>query len=1227
MPVTYLELENFKSYAGVQKLGPFNKNFTAIIGPNGSGKSNVIDSMLFVFGYRANKIRSKKISVLIHNSEKHQNVTSCSVAVHFQRIIDTGPGFDDFTVVPNSQLVVTRVAHKDNSSNYYLDGKKAAYKEVALVLRGCGIDLDHNRFLILQGEVEQIAMMKPKAQTEHEDGMLEFLEDIVGSNRFKTPIETLGKRVETLNDLRAEKLNRVKAVEKEMESLEGPKNEAVEFLTMENALVKLKNKLYQKYIMECSEFEAKAQIEHDKVKEKKKGFDEKLKSIQEAKNTKLKELKKLKKSYEQLQKAAEDSKEKFTDMETQDAAVREEVKLNNAKLKKLEKSLEVEAAKIEELKLVPEQAEKACAEMKKKLENMEKNKEKEEANEKEVMDSLKDETKELQSEKDKKESKLLEHQGDLNEKKSKLQVAESELEIYTSRQDAESKKLDTMRKSLQEAQGSRAKKQEDLGKMEKYIPEVTQELGQAKTEFKEVSNSETQCEQKRNSLLSKVEELKSAMTASKSQNRVLDALMNEKKKGGLPGIYGRLGDLGAIEAQYDVAISTACGALDSIVVDTIDTGKKAIDYLKKNNLGRANFILMDKMEKFRANTQKKITTPENVPRLFDLVRVKDEFLKTGFYFALRDTLVAKDIDQATRIAYGKQRYRVVTLKGELIETSGAMSGGGNAVSKGKMGTQVATEAVDPREVQNMENQLEKLNRELETLRLRRQKLEETITQKEKDATSLKHNTQKLSQEIQGLKDRVTALGKQEKEQEQILKSVTPEQSKLKELEKNVAGFRKDYEKVATTTSKLEDEVKELHNQIIEIGGAKLGAVQSRLKTIIGEIDKITGQITKNQVGVKTSERNLKRAQDKVQSVTEEVADTKKKIEELGQRLKAMEGEATQLLEQHEKAQAEVQEQGQALGQVNTEVEQAEEEETNMKQEGLELHHEMERVEGVLKDNKGKIKHWKKEMSGLKLSSIVSLTSGEAEDLTLPELSADELQGLVKQDVQVQITVEEEKLGQMKPNMAAIQEYRKKEEVYLQRVGELDAITGVRDGQRTYHDQLRRQRLDEFMAGFQVITNKLKEMYQMITLGGDAELELVDSLDPFSEGIVFSVRPPKKSWKNISNLSGGEKTLSSLALVFALHHYKPTPLYVMDEIDAALDFKNVSIVANYIKERTKNAQFIIISLRNNMFELADRLVGIYKTHDATKSVTLDPWKLAEGFNNKIKEVHNIDMNAE
>ncbi|CAG5133855.1 unnamed protein product [Candidula unifasciata] len=1213
--------ENFKSYVGIQKLGPFHRNFTAIIGPNGSGKSNVIDSMLFVFGYRANKIRSKKISVLIHNSEKHQNLDSCSVAVHFQKIIDTGVGDEDYTVVPDSHFVVSRSAFRDNTSCYYLDGKKVTYKEVAQVLRSSGIDLDHNRFLILQGEVEQIAMMKPKALTEHEEGMLEFLEDIIGSNRFKQPIETLSKRVDTLNELRSEKLNRVKAVEKEMESLEGPKNEAVEYLNMENAVMKLKNKLFQKYILECTEIDSKAQVEYNKIKEALQSFNDKLRSIQDSKVQKTGEYNKVKKEYEKLLKACEDSKEKFSEMESQDAKCQEDIKLNKAKQKKLEKLLESETSKIEELKLVPEQAEKACVDLKKKLENLEKAKAKEEENEKIVMDSLKDETKELQAEKDVKEAKLLEQQGDLNDKKSKLQVAESELEIYTSRQQAETKKLEDMKKSLQDSETALEKRLQDIKRLEEEVPKVETNVTKMKKELEQVVHSEAEIEEKRNNLRNKVEEIKSSMAATKSQNRVLDSLMAEKKRGALPGIYGRLGDLGAIDNQYDVAISTACGSLDHIVVDTIDTGKKCIEFLKKNNIGQGNFILLEKMEVWREETKRRLTTPENVPRLFDLVRVKDETVATCFYFALRNTLVAKDIDQAARIAYGKTRYRVVTLKGEMIEMSGAMSGGGNTVCRGKMGSSIVSD-VDPREFSNMENTLEMYKKEAETLRLKKFKLEDTITQQEKDVNFMKHDLKKFSIELKGLKERISALKSQQKEQEDVLKSVTPDKAKLNSLQAQVDQCRKEYDQIAGTAKKLEEEVKGLHNQIIEIGGAKLCAVQSRLKVINNDIDKVTGQITKNSVNVKTAERNLKRAEEKVESVNEEIEDTKKLIETLSEKLKSMEGEATNLLNVFEKSQGDVRQKETVLEEMKKNIEAIEEQESDMAKDGVNIQYEVEKYDGIIKENRSKLKHWRKELSLLKLTPITR--DEEQSELTLPTLETEELQSLNKQEVQIEITIQEEKLAQMKPNMAAISEYRKKEETYLQRVGELDQITNFRDEQRRSHDSLRKQRLEEFMSGFQVITNKLKEMYQMITLGGDAELELVDSLDPFSEGIVFSVRPPKKSWKNISNLSGGEKTLSSLALVFALHHYKPTPFYVMDEIDAALDFKNVSIVANYIKERTKNAQFIIISLRNNMFELADRLVGIYKTYDSTKSVTLNPWKLSADFVAKIREVHNVDI---
>ena len=180
---------------------------------------------------------------------------------------------------------------------------------------------------------------------------------------------------------------------------------------------------------------------------------------------------------------------------------------------------------------------------------------------------------------------------------------------------------------------------------------------------------------------------------------------------------------------------------------------------------------------------------------------------------------------------------------------------------------------------------------------------------------------------------------------------------------------------------------------------------------------------------------------------------------------------------------------------------------------------------------------------------------EAEEL--PQYTKDELADMDKDSLKAEIAILEEKTQNVNVELGVLTEYRRRVEEHTTRISDLQSAISSRDTARRRCDDLRKLRLEGFMEGFSIISLRLKEMYQMITMGGNAELELVDSLDPFSEGILFSVMPPKKSWKNISNLSGGEKTLSSLALVFALHHYRPTPLYVMDEIDAALDFRNVS----------------------------------------------------------------------
>lgn len=1195
--ITHLVNRNFKSYAGEQILGPFHKRFSCIIGPNGSGKSNVIDSMLFVFGYRAQKIRSKKLSVLIHSSDKHKDVQSCTVEVHFQKIIDKEG--DDYDVIPNSKFYVSRTANKDNSSAYHINGKKATFKEVGALLRSHGIDLDHNRFLILQGEVEQIAMMKPKGQTEHDEGMLEYLEDIIGSCRLKEPILTLSRRIELLNEQRGEKLNRVKLVEKEKNALEGEKNKAVEFLTLENDIFKHKSQLCQYYVHDLQKRVVDKEQEKQKIMEDTKELTEKNAKISQEMEKMNQELKNVEKKQNKLNKYIETQKEKFTQLDLQDVEVREKIKHCKSKNKKLQKQLEKDTEKLEEVRGVPANSEKAISEATARKEELEKQKVKEEKKLEEVMESLKEETSGLQQDKETKEKELMELSKAVNETRSRMDLAQSELDIYLSRHNTALTQLNTAKQTLQTTSDTLRERRAAIKDLEVKIPQKEQELKKDEEALEQLIKMDNETREVVREMRQKVDEAKSSLSSNRSRGRVLDALMQQKKSGRIPGILGRLGDLGAIDEKYDVAISSSCGALDNIVVDTIDTAQKCVMFLKEQNIGFATFIGLDKMKVWEKNMAP-IRTPEDSPRLFDMVRVKDESVRPAFYFALRDTLVAQDMEQATRMAFQKdKRWRVVTLKGQIIEMAGTMTGGGR-VLKGRMGSSIGTE-VSQKELDQMESKLNEKVSKLQGCQEKRLQLEENVQRLRPQLRDMKNTLEKYANSMTSLADQETHLKLQIKELEANVLAAAPDKAKQKQMEKSLDAFKKDYDAASSKAGKVENEVKRLHNLIVDINSHKLKAQQDKLDKVNKELDDCSSIITKAQVAIKTADRNLKKCEESVSRVQGELQENDKSMAELTEQLKKLEDEAGEVMKACQEAEAalpEVQEQYQG---VLKEIKVLQQQEHAMQEESLSVRLRIEQIETTITEHNNKIKHWQKEASKLSLHTIEGQPAEE-----LPVLSTAELEEISNPNVIINkmITLET-KCAQMKPNLGAIAEYKKKEELYLQRVAQLDEITTERDQFKRGYEDLRRQRLNEFMTGFNMITNKLKENYQMLTLGGDAELELVDSLDPFSEGIMFSVRPPKKSWKKIFNLSGGEKTLSSLALVFALHHYKPTPLYFMDEIDAALDFKNVSIVACYIYEQTKNAQFIIISLRNNMFEIADRLIGIYKTHNTTKSVGINP----------------------
>lgn len=587
-----------------------------------------------------------------------------------------------------------------------------------------------------------------------------------------------------------------------------------------------------------------------------------------------------------------------------------------------------------------------------------------------------------------------------------------------------------------------------------------------------------------------------------------------------------------------------------------------------------------------------------------MIRVEDERVCPAFYFALRDTLVCENLEEATKIAYGAKRWRVVTLKGEVIEMAGTMSGGGKTMIQGKMGLKVQTKTTEVSTISNeqmnqMSIDLEKTQTRLNLVQEEQGHLEMDIYKLEDNIKRTKSNAKKLEQDIRILTETIPKLAESLEKQRQKAKNVVADQKKVKELEAKIKPQAVAFKKISEQVTSLQNEKDMVENALQELQKEKINDIKSKVTNIDNQMKKLTTNINKINVEMKSFVRSeeristiienmqadIKECEQKIKACDEERKENDEKLDGLTAEIETFKNELTKLLE--------------SLKMLKKERSGLSKSEHEAQLQRQELEESVQNIQTQIIECKNKIPHWEKQIVSITLHQIPNREIPEK----LKEYDDQELKKQSLKEIQYQVTDLEEKL-QKKPNLKVIDEFMKKRENYLQKIKLFKDITAKRSEMRQKYEDIRKLRFSEFMQGFTIINRKLKQMYQMITLGGDAELELVDSMDPFNEGIVFSVRPPKKSWKQISNLSGGEKTLSSLALVFALHYYKPSPLYVMDEIDAALDFKNVSIVANYIKERTKNAQFIIISLRSNMFELSDNLVGICKYNDCTKSATIE-----------------------
>ena len=1207
-------LENFKSYGGTQRIGPFHHCFSSVVGPNGSGKSNVIDAMLFVFGKRANQLRLNKVSELIHNSSSFKNLRHTRVDVYFHEIVDVLEG-ETFEVVPNSDLKISRAAYKDNSLDYFVNDKKSSFKDVTRLLKEKHVDLDNNRFLILQGEVEQISLMPPKAQNKGETGLLEYLEDIIGTKSYVEEIDELNEELQTLNEQRSGVIQRVKVVQKEKDSLESAKQEAEVYLDKEKELVYAKLVGYQLLLRNTDALivkteERKRQVQEKMEEEKAKWSDvsAEIKAAEREAKDKAKQQKVLK---QELDKVNAD----FKEFERKDIKLREDHKFLKQKQKKLEDKVKKAEQSIEKMAAESKRMTKEIPKTQANIETAEKRLAYEKQKMDKILDSHKDELSGHRKKMEKVNLELAPWENQKKQVQADIEVAQAELQLMEQKEQGARERIQATEATMEESLKTSEERKGQIASLKTSLKSNQVSLKKALEASNDLERNYQKLGSQMQESRGRVEERKAALHSEQNQNQAVKALMSAQQSGKLRGIHGRLGDLGAVDAKYDVAFSTACPGLSHIVVETVADAQKCVQYLKKLELGRATFLILEKQRGLeqRMGAALQVPPPQNSHRLVDLIKMKNpEEHKVAFYFALRDTVVAQTLEQAQKIAYGqKQRWRVVTLQGQVIEVSGTMSGGGKP-KRGRILVGSASKLDSNGEdlhrlAKEAEQTFAEVSKSFEMIKEKRQATKKLITDSERTIEKLQIDIPKAEMEVEAALQQAIESKKVLKELRETTAADPKEKKRTEELRKTVQADNAKLADLNKSTEDLQCKASDLEAVIDNVGGEPLKRLRKEVAQVQASIEEMRASISKMEVQIGSNEKLSAKADKEMAKNKEEAEAMKSKVQAAKEEIKAIEEEAAVVMENCQKTQDLVDKKAEEIKSTEAAKKKLQKSLQSMRTAEIDIEHEMDEVKSELKANQSERKHVLRQIEATKKSAAQTFEEGEA-----PEMPTEEdLESMDLEEIQRQAAALEQAMADMKVDLNAIAEYKVKEKDYTNRVAELDASTATRDGVRTKYDALRKKRLDEFMAGFNVIALKLKEMYQMITLGGDAELELVDSLDPFIEGIVFSVRPPKKSWKNIRNLSGGEKTLSSLALVFALHHYKPTPLYVMDEIDAALDFRNVSIVAHYIKERTKNAQFVIISLRNNMFELADRLVGIYKTHNTTKSVTIDPDKFLVG----------------
>ena len=1159
-----IEMQGFKSFADKTVL-EFKPGITTVIGPNGSGKSNISDAIRWVLGEQSMKsLRgAKSEDIIFAGTQARKSLGFAEVSI----VIDNN---DNKLPIEYSEVTVTRKIYRSGETGYFINKVPCRLKDILELFMDTGIGKD-GYSIIGQGKIDEILSNKSEDRRH-------IFEEAAGIVKYRTRKQESEKKLEQtklnllrINDILAE-------IEANIEPLKLQSDKAKQFLDLREELKSIEVGLFIYNINTYKEKLEQLVKDEDIITSQKEAEDSKMEALQASKEELRQVVDDITAQIENMQNIGFESSNKIEKINSEIGISNERIQNNTANKQRLEAEILEVKNRIEELK----------EEQKQKLEKKTN----------------------LTSNKEKFEKELAEKEAELAELSKKLSAKELEIEGKKQIvQDNIDKKYELAAEiNTQDVNYENLEKRKKQLKNE--IDSVISELDSTRYGKNEISKAFYDIESKRNIAVEKLEKSvqakeqnmqklkqyedevsKLTYTQRMKQARHQFLIETEKEKEGYnktvksllvacdkdsslnKGIHGVLANLISVEKEYETAIEMCLGqALQNVVTSTEQDAKKMIEYLRTNSLGRASFLPIASVQGKKLD---KLTKMDGVIGIAsDLVKCKKEYEQI-ILSLLGRTVVVEDMDTAIALAKkDKYSFRIVTLKGDIISSSGSISGGS-----------VQTKTVNilgrSREIEDLEKELKKLEKQIA----------DKTAEKEEYASSIGDSIEQTAKFEKELQEIEIVYATEKQKMVAVEENITRLENRLAKLKEEVTQTEKQKEENRLLKEQKEAEIQALTQQIEELNKV-IEEFALNNKDNQKYIDDLNFDITNLKISVTSFDESESSIEEMVERISQDIKNNEQSIENKNQNILAITEENTKL--------------EQTITEYNAQIEQIKQEVTNsgtkveeLKQERIAKNEKLVNTENEIQSQFSTLESLKEQIIKLDvkktkleqdLQQVVEslwneyeLTPNSTEEYQKPNNVA---------TAQKQVNSLRNKIKDLGSiNIDSIEEYKKTKERYDFMSEQRLDLENTASKLRKIIGDMTTTMQNQFKEKFELINKNFNEVFTELFNGGKAELILENEENILECGIDIRVQPPGKKLQNMMLLSGGEKAFTAIALLFAILKINPAPFCILDEIEAALDDVNVYRFAEYLKKFCKQTQFLVITHRKGTMEAGDSVYGV------------------------------------